>query len=541
MDSCFFPLDTRHALPDKLNCPFYYRPHPLCMHAATAVQEEIRRMTVWNSDVGTGKMFGVLVVSDGAGNTGYLRAYSGQVFGRADWHGWVPAVFDYLQPDGYFSVHEAEISALNAEIAGLESSPRHLLDCAALAKAKEEGERRIAAYREFMADSKLRRAARRASGENGEALNRESQFQKAELRRMKFSVKESLRPLEETVAAYDLRLAERKLLRKRLSDSLQRWLFDRFVMLNGRGERRSLTEIFSATPVGVPPSGTGECCAPKLLQHAFLHGYRPLAIAEFWWGESPVGEIRRHGEYYPACQGKCKPVLDFMLQGVEVEENPLLLQEDRTELPVVFEDRWLLAVDKPAGMLSVPGKGRRLSAQDILSSDSVPVYACHRLDMQTSGILLFAKTEEMQRTVQGMFARREMKKMYVAVLDGICSCPSSGLIALPLSSDYANRPRQRVDLESGKAAETYYNIMYTREGKTFVELFPKTGRTHQLRVHCAYPDGLGVPIVGDDLYGRHAGRLLLNARRLEFVHPMTGEHVCLVSSDRVEDGEEGDV
>lgn len=524
-----------HPLPERLNCPFYYRPHALCLQAADAVQLEIASTAEWESEVAEGKMFGVLVVSDGEGGVGYLRAYSGQIGGREDWQGWVPAVFDYLQPDGYFAVHEAEISALNGEISELERSPRHILDCAALAKAKEEGVRRIEDYRTFMAEQKARRVERRAAGEEEAALIRESQFQKAELRRLKTAVKESLKPFEEAVSAYDRQLASMRMRRKQLSDSLQHWLFENFVMLNGKGETKNLMEIFSDTPARIPPSGTGECCAPKLLQYAFLHGYKPLAIAEFWWGRSPVGEIRHHREFYPACQGKCAPVLGFMLQGLDVEDNPLHRQEERTELPVVYEDEWLIAVDKPAGMLSVPGKGQRLSAQEILSKKSAPVFACHRLDMQTSGILLFAKTEEMQRTIHGMFARREIQKMYMAVLDGISDRPSSGEISLPLSPDYDNRPRQRVDFKDGKPAVTHYNILYTRDGHSVVELFPHTGRTHQLRIHCAYAEGLGVPIVGDELYGRPSRRLLLNAQRMEFRHPVTGKPICIKSETEVAD------
>ncbi len=528
-DPCFHPLPACRSLPERLNCPFYYQPHPLCRQAATEVQEDICAMAEWQDEVAGGKMFGVLVVKDSTGNIGYLRAYSGQICGKADWQGWVPAVFDYLQPDGYFAVHEAEISVLNGEIAAMEQSPRHLLDCARLAKRREEGERQIEEYRTFVAAQKAQRAVRRASGEDAATLIKESQFQKAELRRLKNMVKTSLQPLEEAVARHDRELAARRLRRKRMSDALQHWLFEHFVMCNGKGEKKNLIEIFADTPAAVPPSGTGECCAPKLLQYAFLHGYKPLAVAEFWWGRSPEGEIRHHGEFYPACQGKCKPVLDFMLQGLDVEENPLLLPEDRTDLPIVYEDGYLLAADKPAGMLAVPGKGQRLSAQEILSSRYGTVYACHRLDMQTSGILLFARTAEMQRTMQGMFARREVHKMYTAVLDGISGRPSSGDIDLPLSPDYENRPRQRVDFAAGKPAMTHYNIMYTRDGKSVVELFPMTGRTHQLRMHCAHPDGLGVPIIGDDLYGHHSQRLLLNAQRMEFTHPVTSQPVIIES------------
>ena len=261
---------------------------------------------------------------------------------------------------------------------------------------------------------------------------------------------------------------------------------------------------------------------------------KPLAIAEFWWGRSPVGEIRHHLSHYPACQGKCRPILDFMLQGLDVEPNPLEADEPRTHIDIVYSDAWLLIIDKPAGMLSVPGKGTRLSAQEILSEElscaEDGLLCVHRLDMQTSGLLVFARSAEIQREMQRRFAMRQVRKSYTALLDGSYNGPDDGVIAIPLAADYLNRPRQKADYDNGKEAITVYHVTERRESTTRIALYPQTGRTHQLRIHCAHSDGLGVPIVGDDLYGRHDSRLMLHATTLDFAHPVTGESMYIEST-----------
>ena len=514
-------------LPQRLNCPFYYQPHPLCMTAVEEVKKEIMSMAEWEEEIHQGKMFGILIVRDSDLNVGYLKAYSGQIGGRQDWRGWVPAIFDYLQPDGYFKQHEAEITHINHDISRLLSSDVHRINCARLAKAEKEAEEQIKDYKERMAQCKQRRDKRRQEGEPEETLMRESQYMKAELRRLKHRLDEGLSGLRSTVSQHENSIILLRAKRKRLSDNLQAWLFSQFTMLNGKGEKKTLTEIFADTPAGIPPSGAGECCAPKLLQYAFSHSLQPIAIAEFWWGKSPVGEIRRHLDFYPACQGKCRPILDFMLQGIDVEPNPLEEEETICALQVIYEDEELIVVDKSAGMLSVPGKGKRLSAQDILSKQYAnnSIYCIHRLDMQTSGLLLFAKNEAVQRAMQRAFALREVKKTYRAVLEGVYTGAKSGTINLPLSPDFYNRPRQKVDYESGKAAETHYKIIESAENRSIALLSPLTGRTRQLRVHCAHPDGLGIPIAGDDLYGHHAERLMLHAEEITFTHPTTRETI----------------
>ena len=595
--------------PERLNCPYYYQPHDISLHAIEETKKEILRMKEWQEEREAGKMFGVLVVRKEDGGIGFLKAYSGQICSRQDWEGWVPPVFDYLHPNGYFLFHEQEISALNTEILRHEQSPQFLIDCQRLSKLEETCKQEQLAFREEMTRRKaLRKQIREtitqerlsntshsntshstlthsnttlsnppfsntalsnetllndsASTEQEASLIRESQFLKAELKRMKKHHEELLAPLQQRVNNHHRTIALLRQQRKQKSDALQTWLFEHFVVRNGKGETRNLCEIFRKTPAGVPPSGAGECCAPKLLQYAFTHNLQPLAIAEFWWGKSPIGEIRNHGECYPACQGKCRPILDFMLEGVDVEPNALYEDQEVKTLHVLYEDNFLVAIEKPAGMLSVPGKGRCLSAQELLTQQlgSGMLFCVHRLDMQTSGILLFAKSIEIQRAMHRAFALREVKKNYLAVLDGIperfnavlkgnlkqfgivntsdegilpqreTAIGKSGVISLPLSPDFLNRPMQKVDHEGGKEATTLYKVLDIENHRTRLLLTPLTGRTHQLRVHCAHCEGLGQPIVGDNLYGHHSNRLLLHATRVEFSHPATGEKVIIESS-----------
>lgn len=433
---------------------FDLRPH------INDVIADIEAHAEWREEVSQGKMFGILVTADGS----VLKAYSGQICGRSDWEGYVPPVFDYLQPDGYFKRHEAEIVALH----------------------------------------------------------------------------DAGQPTRERSAA------------------LQRWLFSKFVLCSPEGERRSVRDVFSDWATAnhskqtQPPGGTGECCAPKLLHYANSHNMVPLALTEFWYGKSPKGEIRHHGMTYEPCQAKCQPILPFLL-GSRLQEvigsHPA--PPPVTHLTVLYEDPWLVAVDKPAGLLSVPGKRDSHCAEKILCSQLSSLLPLgevgrglmkmvHRLDMDTSGILLAAKTPEVYKAMQRQFALHEnVRKEYIAVLSAklkvggqnssVFTFPSSlpkGTIALPLSPDFYNRPMQIVDYDGGKEAITYYEFL----SPNVVKLCPQTGRTHQLRVHCAHPDGLGMPILGDPLYGSEpADRMYLHATKLTFEHPVTKETVTIES------------
>ena len=317
--------------------------------------------------------------------------------------------------------------------------------------------------------------------------------------------------------------------RKQRSIALQQWIFEQFRLRNARGEEQDIYSIFTQTAHRNPPAGTGECAAPKLLQYAYLNNLQPLAMAEFWWGDSPKGEIRRHGHYYPACRHKCEPILNFMLQGLQVEPNPLLTSNtDATQLETVYEDDYLLVVNKPAGMLSVPGKTGQASVLTLLQErypDATGPILVHRLDMATSGLLLAAKDKDTHALLQKQFEGRTVKKRYIALLEGIPQAEPKGFIRLPLRPDFDNRPLQMVCYEYGKPAVTRYEIMDTENDKTRMAFYPETGRTHQLRVHAAHPEGLNCPIVGDPLYGQPAERLYLHAERLEFRHPVTGQRL----------------
>lgn len=539
MDNNFVRISSGHSIPEIMNNPFHYFPTPLLTSIQKEVAASIMEMEEWRDDVQAGKMFGFLIVENADGEYGYIKAYSGQILGRENWDGWVPAVFDYLRPDGYFVTHEEEISAINREIAELECSPRLAMACSRMAGKEAECSARIEEYRRFCAEQKALRAERRKSGEGTEALIAESQFQKAELRRIKKASEEELMPLRMAVDGIKENIVSLKRKRKHMSDSLQSWLFDHFVILNAQGQRSTLTELFAGTPQRTPPSGAGECCAPKLLQYAYNNRYKPRAIGEFWIGSSPKGEVRRHLDFYPACQGKCKPILDFMLQGLTIDLNPYDPSHSSDSpsmsgsLSIVYRDSDIIVVDKPSGMLSVPGRINAISAQELLQemvgSDN-EVLSVHRLDMHTSGLLLFALNPVVRSALQGQFAKRETKKEYVALIErnnkekqDELFVGKRGTISLPLASDYLNRPRQIVDYVNGKEAVTEYEVMEITESSVRLLLHPHHGRTHQLRVHCAHQDGLGMPIIGDMLYGHPAARLMLHARSLTISNPLNGK------------------
>ena len=599
----FFKKPVSHlALPEKFTYPFHYTPHPLCVLAAEEVKEYIASRKEWQEELASGKMFGVLIVQTDNGITnneenqiGYLAAFSGNLGGKNLHPYFVPPVYDLLQPEGFFKIEEEQISAINIRIRELENSSSYL---GSKEKWKIETEQAKAVLNQAKAELKMAKEAREIrrqsspelSEEEQASLIRESQYQKAEYKRLEKKWKKRLEELETEVRHFDIEIERLKTERKERSAALQRKLFEQFRMLNAQGEVKDLYTIFEQTVQKVPPAGAGECALPKLLQYAYLHQLKPLAMAEFWWGDSPKNEIRHHGYYYPSCKGKCEPILQHMLQGLEVDENPLLNPvHEEEELEIVFEDEWLLVVNKPAGMLSVPGKAEdRDSVYHRLKKkypEATGPMIVHRLDMATSGLLLVAKTKEVHQDLQAQFANRSIKKRYVAVLDGTIikteketkpiaekailiaketvltkktakaeRTGRTGRIELPLCLNPLDRPRQMVSSEHGKEAITEYQIISESERitseseNTFNEsnridesersinesrkytriiFYPLTGRTHQLRVHAAHPEGLGCPILGDELYGKKADRLYLHAEYIEFRHPIYGDILCI--------------
>lgn len=549
MNKIVHHLNTDIQPPHQFTFPFCYEPHPLCRLAAAEVEHHIVESGVWQGETSCGKMFGVLVVRYELGvrnyelgvrscELGFIAAYSGLLAGRNDWAYFVPPVFDAQQPDGHFKVTERSISDINREIDCIRHSDEYKRVKAEEAALRQKAADRIAAMKQHIASAKAERDRRRSDAQAGlvhiseaetAAMTRESQTLKADLRRLKQRLDMELSAAHALTFQYDERIAALRQRRRSMSDELQRWLFMQYRMLNARGEERNLIDIFSTTTHGIPPAGAGDCCAPKLLQYAYSHGLQPVCMAEFWWGESPRQEIRHHLSYYPACRSKCLPILTHMLQGLDVEPNPLTATASE-ELKIVYEDDAICVVDKPAGMLSVPGKDNVESVESIMRQrwhqyDGNPIMV-HRLDRDTSGLMVVARTLEAYHSLQQQFACRTAAKRYEAVLDGVPAL-QQGTISLPLMPDITDRPRQRVEMEHGKPSVTTYRVVSTQNHRTLVWLFPHTGRTHQLRVHCAHPLGLATPILGDPLYGRGtaAPRMYLNAAELEITHPVTGRRM----------------
>ena len=525
---------TDIPLPERFTYPFCYTPHPLCILAAKEVQSYLTRQTAWKDELRQGKMFGVLIVQTEHGETGYLAAFSGILAGKNLHPFFVPPVYNLLQPQGFFKIEEENISSINRNIRQLENDKAYAALSAELARTIQSAENILATAKAQLKEAKTAREQRRKEKElnaQEEAeLIRESQFQKAEYKRLERSWKARITTLQTQTEDWERRISALKSERKTRSAALQQKLFEQFGMLNYRGEVKNLCEIFGQTVHKTPPAGAGECAAPKLLQQAYLHGWKPIAMAEFWWGDSPKTEIRHHGHYYPACKGKCEPILQHMLQGLQVEENPMLkrMQVPSQNLEIVYEDPWLSVINKPAGMLSVPGKEDAVSVYSLMREqypEADGPLTVHRLDMATSGLMLIAKTKRVHQNLQAQFKNRLVRKRYVALLEGIVP-KDKGTVDLPLCLNPLDRPRQMVHTEHGKPAITDYQVLERLDGKrTRIVFYPRTGRTHQLRIHAAHPLGLHCPIIGDELYGEKADRLYLHAEYFEFTHPITGETV----------------
>ena len=528
-------------LPERFTFPFCYTPHPLCVAAAKEVQAYLGLQEAWKEELAQGKMFGVLVVRTQEGETGYLAAFSGILAGSNVHPFFVPPVYDLLQPQGFFKIEEEQISQINTRISLLEEDEEYKRQMQQLAALRQTAQETLEEAKRQMKRAKEKREERRREAalpngapmtpEEESALIRESQFQKAEYKRMERAWKERITPLQQTVSDYETGIQALKSERKQRSAALQQKLFEQFKMLNYRGEVKTLCDIFGQTVHKTPPAGAGECAAPKLLQQAYLHGWKPVAMAEFWWGESPKTEIRHHGHYYPACKGKCEPILGHMLQGLEVDENPILkeLQSGKKTLDIIYEDEWLAVVNKPAGMLSVPGKEDVVSVYSMMRErypDADGPLIVHRLDMATSGLLVVAKTKQVHQNLQAQFKNRSVGKRYIALLQGSVS-QDAGMVELPLCPNPLDRPRQMVHTGYGKPAVTDFEVLERKDNRTRIAFYPRTGRTHQLRVHAAHPLGLHCPIVGDELYGRKAERLYLHAEMLEFTHPVTGKRISI--------------
>ena len=532
----FFPEYYHFEEPSEFTDPFRYAPHPAVRFAADLVMQHISASGL-AADFSEGKMLGVLVCRTPESNPCYIAAFSGNVGGRSIIEGFVPPVYDLMNPIGEFKRREAEISELNIQIESLLDSDRMLCLERELADAERGCKIEIDAMKESMAVSRSRREHIRTNCTDPkvlEGLIKESQYENAELRRLKKALDKVLSDIQGRIREFNSQIDSLRRKRASMSESLQDWIFRQYIVHDFCGNESSISEIFAGQGL-VPPGGTGECAAPKLLEYAFRNGLTPMAMGEFWYGKSPDTAVRTHGHFYPSCTSKCGPLLGFMLNGLSSPQKGRIIC---MKSPVIiFEDKDIIIVEKPSGMPSVPGLDGRISLLEWLQSHlsgarPVPhenkenIQPVHRLDMDTSGVMIFARNNETAVNLRRQFEEHTVRKTYMArvSVSGTLE-PKSGRINLPLSPDYDERPRQKVDVRQGKTAYTEYQVISKNpDGTADLMLHPHTGRTHQLRVHCAHTLGLCAPIIGDLLYGgAPAQRLHLHALSITFTHPSTGE------------------
>jgi tRNA pseudouridine32 synthase / 23S rRNA pseudouridine746 synthase len=531
-------------LPEKFTFPFYYEPDDLAKIAVRELQEYLEDQKDFQHDFGLqdsknstaiGKMFGVLVVQNKFDEIGYLTAFSGKLGDNSLPEKFVPPVFNMRAEGSFYVKGETELDKINQEISALKKDETFISLHKSVKKRFQDIEEDLAFQRKKMKILKSERKNRKKTLVNHlseidfqilcNKLAQESfndQFFYKELKEYYESdLHEKLRKL----AHFEEKIAFLKKERIQKSNYLQETLFQNYAFLNSKKEPKSLLDIFSNPPIK-PPAGSGECAAPKLLQYAFLNDLRPICMAEFWWGISPNSEIRKHKNFYPACQSRCKPILSHMLKDMKMNENLLIENlSEHQEISIIYEDDELIVVNKPTEFLSVPGKEISDSVYTRMKEkypEATGPLIVHRLDMSTSGILVLTKTKEANKILQEQFIKRTVKKRYVALLDGKLE-EKNGKISLPIRLDLDDRPKQLVDFEFGKKAETFWEIIRIENDKTRVYFYPITGRTHQLRVHAAHKNGLNAPIVGDDLYGKKEKRLYLHAEFIEFLHPKTME------------------
>ncbi|MEH1911076.1 RluA family pseudouridine synthase [Nostoc sp.] len=500
-----------------------------------------------------GKMYGILLVELPNGEQRVLKAFSGLLNGCSLVEGWVPPISGRDEVALEEARTLAQLDAIKQELLTL----KQLTERQQYQTLVDEFEQQLQVMSDRHRHCKHQRQQKRQQICNTftpkaltialEQLDEESRQQGIERRQLKRQQNAVLQPLQQLIAATDARISELKQQRKALSRQLQAQMHASYSLTNFSGRSQSLQELMP----GGSPTGTGDCCAPKLLHYAATHNLKPLAMAEFWWGASSVNQDKIPGEFYGACAERCQPLMGFLLSGlrpISIPNRdfhtiaPLFLNRlthlrrsnvfdspafstIKGEIPILYEDKWLIAVNKPAGLLSVPGRYRDrqdsvLSRFRHLLADGMALTSVHRLDQETSGILLLARDRQTHRQLSQQFQQRQVHKVYEAILSGAVTV-EQGVIELPLWGDPENRPEQKVDWQQGKPSLTYFQVIAREGNYTRVEFTPRTGRTHQLRVHAADARGLGVTILGDRLYGCCAvtSRLHLHARELRFEHP----------------------
>ena len=533
------------TLPNRFTFPFYYEPHPLCKIAANELQKYLQTQTDFDHNFGIdpskkglsiGKMFGVLVVQNQQNEIGYITSVSGKLAEKNIHKKFVPPVYDMLTKDSHFLAEENVLNSINLALEDLEDNNEYLSLQAQYLSEKKKATADIQEKKETLKAAKKERNLQRkkakikltseAYAAFNEVLAKESLEAKYFFNNVNRYWEHILNAIKEPSSTFTNEIELLKEQRKTKSALLQQYLFEQYQFLNSKKEVKNLSQLFANTIEQNPPAGSGECAAPKLLQYAFLNDLKPIAMAEFWWGQSPNKEIRKHQQFYPACQGKCKPILTHMLAGINMDINPLLQNPAiGKELETIFEDENLIVVSKPSEFLSVPGIHIQDSVYTRIKQQvkniSGPIIV-HRLDMATSGLLVLAKNKKAHKSLQSQFINKTVQKRYTALLDGILT-DNKGTINLPLRVDLGDRPRQLVCDEFGKPAETKWEVIERKNGKTKIHFYPISGRTHQLRVHASHTLGLNIPIIGDDLYGKKSDRLFLHADTLEFKHPVTNK------------------
>ncbi len=526
------------ALPERFTFPFYYDVHPMAKYAVDLLQQRLST-EAFGHDFGLGrkerlgaigKMFGVLVVQNSNQELGYLAAFSGKLGNSNEHIGFVPPVFDILEAQGFFRREEVEIHELTIQLEQLEGSNELDNLKAVYQELQAQWANQLEELRLQNKESKRIRDIKRSAALVHDAeniailesqLREESMHESRRLKALKKHAQEELFARSENLRLFKEEIEQLKARRAAHSADLQQRIFERYTFLNALGDTQNVLNLFAESP----PAGAGECAAPKLLQYAYLNQLRPICMAEFWWGMSPDSEVRIHGHFYPSCKSKCEPILGHMLKGMSIDPNPIAAIHPPKALDIIYEDDWIVAINKAPEYLSVPGKNPQPNSLEDLKKyfpEADGPLLVHRLDMSTSGIMLAAKTKLMHERLQRQFVLRKVQKEYLAILVGVPG-QAVGEIKLPLRVDLEDRPRQLVCYEHGSYAHTKFKVLDIQNNETRIALYPQTGRTHQLRVHAAHHLGLNCPIKGDDLYGQKSNRLHLHAAKLGFYHPHSNE------------------
>ncbi|MDH6017196.1 RluA family pseudouridine synthase [Vibrio splendidus] len=528
------------SIPTRFTFPYYYTPHPTCELAMLQLQQSLIDCGV--NETSQGNLYAVLLVQNPTTQElGYLSAFSGlqldsSLASQLTSIAFVPSAFDGQQFQSHNSANRARQSQLADDIKKLQQS--HNLDALVteLQELTVESAQAIEAFQLAMTANKAQRSELREQANQEKALGNlesaanllkqlgnQSSQEKRDLKALRIEWKQKIAERQSQVDLIESELKNRKQDHQAISEQLETQRLSHYRFINQALESKSLLELLDGKDA---LEGSGDCCLPKLLNFAFEHGFKPLALSEFWWGVPPTDIIRQHANLYPVCQSKSFEILDHQLTHIELEDNPLIVNPAvGKSFDIVYEDDEIVVVNKPEEFLSVPGKFIEDSVYTRIKAlypNATGPLIIHRLDMSTSGLLILALTAESNKHIQKQFIDRTVEKRYTALLDGEID-GKSGDISLPLRGDITDRPRQLVCHEHGRNAETHWEAICTSNGKTKVHLYPKTGRTHQLRVHCAHPLGLGVPIRGDDLYGYKRERLHLHAGYLKLIHPTTGE------------------